>query len=370
MSETVAILGAGNGGYAGAADLTLRGFRVHLFDTWEKQLHPIQDRGGIKIIDVERGEEDFAEVALVTPDIETAVSGADILMVVVPSSAHEHYAEILAPYLTPEHLLFLNPGHTGGGLHFVQALHKLGTTTQVRCCESSTLTYGARITAPAEVTVYMKARNLPLSVFPGKHASDVHELMTGLYPSLQLADSVLHTAFLNINAIEHPPQILCNAGWVEYTQGNYYFYREGTTPSVGRVIDAVDRERMATAEALDIETPSFVQMFYQVGYTTENALKVGSAYQALQESEPNRWVKGPKSLDHRYVHEDVGYGLVPLSGLGDLVGVPTPTMKSLIHLASVMNEIDYSSQGRTLAKLGLADVPRDRIQEFLYEGEI
>lgn len=369
MSETIAVLGAGNGGYAAASDLTLRGFRVQMFNPWQEELQPILDRGGIKMIDFNTKEEEFAEVPLVTTDIEEALDDARILMMVVPVTAHEYYAEILGPYLTLDHIVFLNPGHTGGGLHFVKKLRDLGITTPVRTCEGSTLTYGARITGPAEVTLYMRARELPFAAFPGKYADAAHAVMEIVYPGLRLADSVLHTAFLNINAIEHPAQILCNAGWLEHTKGDYYFYYEGTTPAVGRVIDAVDKERMATAEALGIETPSFVELFYQVGYTSEDALKGGTAYQALQESPPNRWVRGPPSLDHRYVHEDVGYGLVPLSGLGDLARVPTPTMKSLIHLGSVMNEIDYASEGRTLAKLGLADIPTDRIQEFLYEGE-
>jgi opine dehydrogenase len=70
------------------------------------------------------------------------------------------------------------------------------------------------------------------------------------------------------------------------------------------------------------------------------------------------------------MHEDIGYGLVPWSGLGTLAGVPTPTINSLIQLASAMNGIDYMTQGRTLTKLGLADVPLERLQEFLYEGEL
>jgi opine dehydrogenase len=292
-------------------------------------------------------------------------------MLVVPVTAHEYYARLLAPYLKPQHVVLLNPGHTGGGLHFVNTLRQAGNLDDIRTGETSTLTYGSRITGPAEVTFYLRAREMPFAAFPGRHAADLFRLVTEVvYPRLQLAPSVLHTGLLNINAIEHPPQILCNAGWLEHTEGDYYFYYEGTTPAVGRVIDAVDAERLSVASALGIETPTFPEMFLQVGYTTEHAVQVGTAYQALQESAPNRWVKGPKSLDHRYVHEDVGYGLVPLSGLGDLAGVPTPTMKSLISLASTMNGVDYASTGRTLDKLGLAGVPVDKLQSFLAEGRL
>jgi len=368
MSQVVAVLGAGNGGYAAAADLSLRGFEVHMFNPWVEDLQPVLERGGIKLIEGDR--EDYSEIALVTTEIEEALDGAHFIFVIVPVTGHEFYAELLSPHLMPDHVLFLNPGHTGGGLHFVRTLRKTGNSAPIRTCESSTLSYGCRITAPAEVTFYMRPVSLPFAAFPGKFASDLFVEMKELYPSLELKDSVLDTAFMNINAIEHPPQILCNAGWVEHTQGSYYFYYEGTTPSVGRVIDAVDKERMATAQAMAIGTKSFAEMFYELGYTTEQALHEGTAYAVLHESAPNRWVKGPKSLDHRYVHEDVGYGLVPWAGFAAMAGVPTPTMDSLIHLASVMNQVDYATKGRTLKKLGLEGVPRDRLQEFLHEGEL
>lgn len=368
MTDVITVLGAGNGGLAAAADLVLRGFQVHLFNRSEDSLKAIQEQGGIKLIDTKAGQEEFASVPVATTDIRQAIDGARILMLTVPVTGHEYYAELLAPHLTPDHIVFLNPGHTGGGLHFVHTLRDAGITIPVRTCETSTLTYTSRRTAPGEVTCYLRAREVPFAAFPGKYADEILEVVREIYPGLKIHENVLETAFLNINAIEHPPQILCNAGWVEHTQGNYYFYYEGTTPSVGRVIDAVDAERMAVADALGIATKRFVDMFHEVGYTTAEAAQVGTAFQALQESEPNRKIKGPKSLDHRYVHEDVGYGLVPLAAFGQMAGVPTPTMDSLIHLASIMNITDYESQGRTLSKLGLADIDAIDLHRFLFEG--
>jgi opine dehydrogenase len=195
-------------------------------------------------------------------------------------------------------------------------------------------------------------------------------LVSELYPAIKPAKNVMETAFLNINAIEHPPMTLLNAGWVESTGGDFYIYYEGTSPAVGRVIDAVDGERMALAKALSVPTKSFVEMFHAAGYTSAHAVEIGTAYQALQESPPNRYVKSPASLDHRYVHEDVGYGLVPWVELGDLVGVGTPTMDSLVGLASVMNERDYTREGLTLKKLGLTDVSPEHLNSFLWSGEV
>jgi opine dehydrogenase len=179
---------------------------------------------------------------------------------------------------------------------------------------------------------------------------------------------VLETGFANLNAVEHPPQALLNIGWIEHTKGDYYFYYEGTTPSVGVVIDKVDEERVAIAEAMGVEVSSFVESFASAGYTTEAAARVGRAYEAMQESEPNRRIKGPPSLDHRYVHEDVGFGLVPWVGWAAISGVPTPTMDALITIASVANRRDYRRHGLTLEKMGLGGIRLDELEEVLRDG--
>jgi len=54
-----------------------------------------------------------------------------------------------------------------------------------------------------------------------------------------------------------------------------------------------------------------------------------------------RGANAPDSQSHRYLVEDVANCLVPLSTLGDLVNIPTPTVDSIIHLSTVINDVDY-----------------------------
>ncbi len=61
-------------------------------------------------------------------------------MLVVPSVAHEPYAKALAPLLDGSQPIFLNPGHTGGGLHFLQELRKAGYKGPIKICETVSLT--------------------------------------------------------------------------------------------------------------------------------------------------------------------------------------------------------------------------------------
>ena len=289
-------------------------------------------------------------------------------MVAVPISAHPFYAAQIASVLTSEQVLFLNPGQMGGGLFMVHEIHRLTGRTDIRSCEVSTLAYACRMKGPGTVTIHRMMAHLPFAAFPGRHQSELFTLVRAIFPMVVETRDVLESGFLDINAVEHPPQIICNAGWLEHTKGDYLFYYEGTTPSVGAVIDALDRERLAVAEAAGVATRPFVEVFADMGYTTPQAAREGRAYAALQDSAPNRWLKGPPTLDHRYINEDVGWGLVPWSEIGRSLGVPTPIMDALITIGSTLNGKDYRRDGLTLARLGLEGVPPDEFASYLWEG--
>ena len=365
--QQVAVLGAGHGGCAAAADLTRRGFDVRLHARRDERLQPLREAGGITASGVLEG---LIPIALMTTDVAEAVDGADVIMLVVPSVAFGYYAGALAPLLTPERAVFLNPGHTGGGLHFVHELRRAGYRARVRTCESVTLTYICRMEGPAAVGIYSYTRNLRFSAFPGTHAQALFDLMTPVYPELRLASSVLETGLSNMNAVFHPPGMLMNAGWIEDTDGDFLFYRQGITESIGRVVSAVDAERMVIASALDVPATSFLEAFHQAGLTTEAARYSGSVARACRESEPNATIRSPPSLDHRYIHEDVGHGLVPMAAFARIAGVPSPTIDALNHLASVAVGIDYSTAGLTLERMGLDDVSRGDFGQFLHGGDV
>jgi len=66
-------------------------------------------------------------------------------------------------------------------------------------------------------------------------------------------------------------------------------------------------------------------------------------------------IKAQSSLDHRYLNEDVGYGLVFLATLGRQLGVATPIMDSVIALTSRLMKRDYRAEAaRTPASLGIS----------------
>lgn len=61
--------------------------------------------------------------------------------------------------------------------------------------------------------------------------------------------------------------------------------------------------------------------------------------------------------------------LVPIASLGKHLKVATPTIENIIHLASLMNQTDYWTEGRTIEKMGLAGLTVAEIRRLALEGD-
>jgi opine dehydrogenase len=166
----------------------------------------------------------------------------------------------------------------------------------------------------------------------------------------------------------HPAGMLGNAGWIEKTGGDFLYYREGITPAIAAWIEEVDEERLEIVSRLGLKPLRFIDIFFQAGLTSIDARASGSVYRAITESEPNRTIKSPPTLDHRYIKEDVGCGLVPMAEIGRLMEVRTPMIEALITLASVATGTDYRSEGLTLEKMGLAGVQAKELSNIVQNG--
>jgi opine dehydrogenase len=363
--KSVAILGAGHGGFAAAADLARRGYEVRLHARNPARIAPLRERRGIEARGIVTGH---VPIALATTDVAEAIRGADLIMLVVPSVAHESYARALAPLIDGRQPIFLNPGHTGGGLHFLHELRRAGYAGPVKICETVSLTYVTRMEGPATVGIYSHMKQLGFAALPAKCTDELFALVKPLFPDIRKASNVIETALSNLNAVFHPPGMIMNAGWIEHTHGGFLFYKEGITAAVGRVTAAVDAERVAVAQALGVPHTTFLDAFFNGGLTTRAARDSGDIARACRESAPNATIKAPSSLDHRYVHEDVGYGLVPMAALGRLARVATPTIDALVRIAGHAVGIDYAREGLTLEKLGLAGKTPAQLMKIVTEG--
>jgi opine dehydrogenase len=217
--------------------------------------------------------------------------------------------------------------------------------------ETSTLPYAVRLVEPGRIHFFLKLQGgLFCAAVPARSTPQVLEKIADVYPAMVAAKNVLQTTLQNGNPVIHPSVTLLNAALIERTQGNFNFYEEGVTPAVGRLIQAIDLERIAIGRALDLAVIPEPKLGCRQGYMTEATYDRGySAAPGFQ------GIKAQPSLDYRYFHEDVGYGLVFWQSLAAQIGVETPHISTVIHLASVLMNQDYGAQGRrTMESLGLS----------------
>src|SRR5512137_2294722 len=135
------VIGAGHGGKAMAVLLALMGFPTTLYNRTPENITAIKKRGGIEIEGGDRGPYGFGRLARVTSDMREALAEAEIIMVVVPSTAHVDIAKAAAPHLRDGQMVVLHPGRTCGAIEFVKALHDQGCRADVTVAEAETLIY-------------------------------------------------------------------------------------------------------------------------------------------------------------------------------------------------------------------------------------
>jgi opine dehydrogenase len=168
------------------------------------------------------------------------------------------------------------------------------------------------------------------------------------YPQFVPGDNIFKTSFDNIGAVFHPTLCVLNAGWIE-DDAEFQFYINGVTESVAKVLESIDTERVNVAEALGIRAVTARDWLYLAYNTAGDDL-----HMAMKKNPGYRGIMAPTTLRVRYITEDVPSSLVPISSVGRMMGVSTPTIDAIIHLASMLNRTDYWAQGRTVEKLGIA----------------
>ena len=372
MAEKVKItvLGGGNGAFITAADLKLKGHEVTLCELshLEKNIEGILKGKTIELQVVGNPgiQAGLAYLDRVTTDMKEALYGAEVVLMVLPAFAQKPFAEACVPYLKDGQIVVLTPGNFGGAIEFSNILHQRGRGEKVAVAEMECMIYSGFKSHPTIAWVSGYKKGLRLAAYPGKDTEKVMEKMHQVYPDLRAAKNVLETGLRNINTVVHAPIVIHNAGWIEKTKGDFLFYWDGCTPGVAHVAEEVDRERLALGRSLGIELTSMLEVSLE-WYGHEGA-KGSSLYEVLSTNPVYVKDDAPRTLHHRFLLEDVPYGMVPMESLGRLTGIPTVVTSAIITLASELTQIDFRSQARDLKSLGLEELGIDELKELVDYG--
>ena len=356
MSARIAVLGAGNGAHAFAGDLALRGHSVRLYNKFADEIGALQASGGVTLEGAVTG---FGPLELVTTDIGPVAADADIILVVVPAVAHAFMAEACAPHLRDGQLILLCPGRTGGALEFRQVLRAWGVKRRVIVAEAQTLLFVCRISGPARVRITAVKRETSLAALPACDTSLALGRIAPLYPQFTAAADVLETGLENIGAVFHPATTLLSTSRIE-SGAPFEFYLD-MTPSTARVIEAIDAERLAAARAYGVTTESASEWLGR-SYV---GISGNTLHERIQTNVAYRGIAAPRSLDTRYIWEDVPTGLVPMVELGRLAGVAMPASAAVVNLACAVLRRDFWREGRNATRLGLSGLSVSAVKAFV-----
>lgn len=365
LPTAVTVLGSGAGALSTATELSQAGVDVTVadFEKFRTNIDAITESGVIRLRSPWQGITETPAKGSLDP--AAAVSGAEVMVVCVPAFGHDTFADLLAHNLSgSKQVIFAGEG--GGSLALVAAMRRVGTRHDVAIAELNSLPYGTRVRAPGLITASRKIGGTIAAGMPAGNAAV--QTACAIWPSVSAGESVLETILLNFNAIDHVPPILANLGAIDGPPGKFLLWGEGASPAVARFIGAIDAELIEIRREL-----GFANLKGYEEYLVEQGFApavLGDLHATLQSSAfaDSTFGTGPDALDSRYITEDVPYALSLMASIGDEIGVATPTIDAMIHLASVATGTDYVGQGRTLETFGLAGLGRDGLLEATQTG--
>ncbi len=360
QKRTWAVIGGGNGGQSAAGHLGMLGYPVRIYDIFEESITAINKQGGIKVGGVLEG---FGPVEFATADMGRAVNGADVVMVIAPATAHRDIAKAMAPHLRKGQIVFVHPGATLGALEFNQVFMQQGVERGVvTLCEAQSLLYATRLVTHGEVSVKGVKKALAVGVLPACRTAETVAVLREAFPEIHAARNVLETSLTNLNAVMHPTPSLLNASLIE-SKWDWKYYMDGITPTIGALVERLDKERVGLGKAVGLDLPSALELYkdmYDVSAPTlSETVRLNKAY----------WeIAGQKRIDTRYILEDIPTGLVPMISIAEKFGVSCGIMKTICELGNLLLDRDLVSGGRTLENLGLANLSPQEFLGFIENG--
>ncbi|MBO4282984.1 MAG: NAD/NADP octopine/nopaline dehydrogenase family protein [Clostridia bacterium] len=356
----VAILGSGNGALAEAFEWSRAGHDVYMFDfpQFDKQVSAITKAGGI----FSEGQmEGFQPVKYAGHDIAYVLKDADLVFAVGPAYATEPFGKACAPYAEKGQIFVVCPSSCMGAILFKNALGLSVEDHSVIVADTSTLPYAVRIIADGKIAVYNRlGGGVLLATLPSSKNDMVYDLLKPVHECVEKAKNIFQTCLQNANPMLHPCITTLNAARIEGPD-DFFFYEEGVTPGVGRLLKAIDDERIQLGAALGLEIENDPHISIRQGYLTEESYDHG-----YSKAPGFMGIKAQTQLDYRYYNEDAGFGLVLWVDLADRLGLALPNVRAMLQIVSSIMGRDYKAEkARTLDTLGLSGYSMDELLKIL-----
>jgi len=372
VNKKVTIIGAGNGGHALAFDITQNGKEVMLFEhpDFTKNLEGIKQKGGIEAIKelhadnkiIPTALSGFAKITHLTSDPQEAVNFSDVVIMIVPQFAQANMFKLIMPYIKDGQILLIMPGNFGS-LLFKKMMRENGINKKIVFIETNTMPYASRVVTSGKVFIMGVKDSFSVASLPAGEMNNVIEKLRDIFSmNITPCENVLKIGFSNPNMIMHVATAVLGMGPMESREGKMQFYAEGASPSVCKVLEKEDEERINVGKAYGLDLTTFVETCNNFYNLKMKSIRDFAANSPIHNNMPNDSPHNPK---YRYISEDCPCGLVPVYSFGKSLDVPCPAIKSIITISGIYNDLNYFKTGVTIEKLGLSGMKKEQILAYL-----
>ena len=386
MEKPVAVLGGGACAQSFAAEFTLAGYEVRLYELSELAQGTLGEVLKTHEIELGGAQTNFkwfrragiAKVDVITTEIEEALKGAGLVIVAIPAKGHRPFFEKMLPFLEDGQVISIFPDNFGS-LMLRSMMRSKGCNADVIIGGWTSMPYGVRMMEPGKLDCISRTRELMCDALPNRDGDKFFETLKGIPAfdgtvELKKGDTIIGVDLSNPNPVVHVPGSVLNVGAMEVSEmegilgipkGKYSMYKHGMSPAVARAQFAFYQEERKIADAIGIKMIEYREdQFFWKGSI------MGVEYWAPFADVIFPPIVGPTSTEHRYFTEDIPVGTVVRYHLARKFAVAVPVIESLIQLGSVACKRDFLKEGRTLKELGIEDLTKEQILRYLREGII
>jgi opine dehydrogenase len=289
------------------------------------------------------------------------VEYGEVIFIALPGYGHKFVFDAIAPFVTGEQTVIVSSHVSFGALYLGRALARRGVVVPIVSWGTTVVT--GRQKSPTEVNVNTVRQKVDLSTVPASRSAHGLAVCRTLFGD-RFVDrgSLMAIALSNLNPQNHMGIALCNLTRME--RGETWSQGQNVTPKVGRLLEALDEERLAIARALGHDVRTIFQHFHLSFH-----VPVSSISQMNQEMHAaGNGGTGPATADSRYVLEDVPFGLVMTVKLGRLAGRPAELHEAGVRIFSALYGRDFFAENDLLAALDLDSMSLGEIAALARDG--
>ncbi|MCJ9670348.1 MULTISPECIES: NAD/NADP octopine/nopaline dehydrogenase family protein [unclassified Neorhizobium] len=350
----VGIAGAGNIGMGYAAFLEKSGHRPTIWSPSGLRTEALVAGEPLTITGAIEGV--FRPAVSASPE---DLAQADVIVLALPAYGHRSVLDSLVPFLEPRHIVIISGHLSFAALYLSKKLAERQIDIPIVAWNTTVLTCKPR--GPNRFNVGAIRAKVGMATVPIDYFDRALDVCVSLFGDrFNRQDDLLSIALSNINPQDHLGMALCNLSRIEKAEN--WGQNTMVTPAIGRLLEAMDRERVAIAKALGksvITTFDHFKLSYNVTGDTVSEI---SAVLAEGGSDP----LGPTDLNTRYILEDVPFGIVPTLQLAKLAGIPAPLHQSGLELISACYGRDFEAENDLLPQLGPFD--RAKMAALMTQG--